>query len=157
MKFESALYPTALIHIQIRIYPRIQNRIRRYITVWIRGPYRVDSWKKPEVDNFVLLYLEVLSYLSFLTGFLMYSQFPGYLHRSLLALGCTVWSSRFFGMFSIFYIFPAVFNLFNCAWPRFIVYLFIFLLCVRTYFLTCGKRIFYFVQICWWAQKVHLS
>ncbi len=48
-------------------------------------------------------------------SFLLYSQFPGYLHRSLLALGCTVWSSRFFGMFCIFYIFPAVFILFNCA------------------------------------------
>jgi hypothetical protein len=33
IKFESALYPTALIHIQIRIYPRIRNRIRKYITV----------------------------------------------------------------------------------------------------------------------------
>ncbi len=31
IKFESSLYPTALIHIQIRIYPRIWNRIRKYM------------------------------------------------------------------------------------------------------------------------------
>jgi hypothetical protein len=32
IKFESALYSTALVHIQIRIYPRIRNRIRKYFT-----------------------------------------------------------------------------------------------------------------------------
>jgi hypothetical protein len=36
---------------------RIRNRIKKYFTVWIRGPYGVDYWKRPEVDNLVLLYL----------------------------------------------------------------------------------------------------
>jgi hypothetical protein len=33
IKFESALYPTALIHIQIRLSPRIRNRIQKYFKV----------------------------------------------------------------------------------------------------------------------------
>jgi hypothetical protein len=33
IKFESALYPTALIHIQIRISPRIRNQVQKYFRV----------------------------------------------------------------------------------------------------------------------------
>ncbi len=42
---------------EIRISPRIRTRIRKSCRVWIRGPYGVDSWKKPEAKNLVPLYL----------------------------------------------------------------------------------------------------
>jgi hypothetical protein len=41
------------IELSLRIWTRIWNCFR----VWIRGPYGVDSWKKPEAKNLVLLYL----------------------------------------------------------------------------------------------------
>ncbi len=39
------------------ISPRIRTRIWKCFGVWIRGPYVVDSWKKPGAKNLVLLYL----------------------------------------------------------------------------------------------------
>ncbi len=42
---------------EIRIFPRIRTKIRKCFRVWIRGPYGVDSWKKPGAKNLVLLYL----------------------------------------------------------------------------------------------------
>ncbi len=68
---ELALYLTALIrnqrciwqrwftnfYLRIRIPPQIRNRIRKYFRVWIKGPYGVNSWKKPDVKNLGLLSL----------------------------------------------------------------------------------------------------
>ncbi len=34
------------------------NKIRKYFNVLIRGPYGVTSWKNPEIENIVLLYLQ---------------------------------------------------------------------------------------------------
>jgi hypothetical protein len=42
---------------EIWISPRIRTRIQKCFRVWIRGPYGVDSWKKPGAKNLVLLYL----------------------------------------------------------------------------------------------------
>jgi hypothetical protein len=57
---ESVLYPTALImnfYLWMRISPRIRIRIQKSFRVWIRGRYRVNAWKKPEVKNLMLLSL----------------------------------------------------------------------------------------------------
>jgi hypothetical protein len=53
----SAGSDTAQNNVEIRISPRIRIRIRKCFRVWIRGPYGVDSWKKPGAKNLVLLYL----------------------------------------------------------------------------------------------------
>jgi hypothetical protein len=42
---------------EIWISPRIRTRIQKCFRVWIRGPFGVDSWKKPGAKNLVLLYL----------------------------------------------------------------------------------------------------
>jgi hypothetical protein len=42
---------------EIRISLRIWTRIRKCLRVWIRGPFGVDSWKKPGAKNLKLLYL----------------------------------------------------------------------------------------------------
>ncbi len=57
MVFCSAGYDTPQNHFRIWISRRIWNGNQKYFGAWIRGPYRVDSRKKPEAKNFVLLYL----------------------------------------------------------------------------------------------------
>ncbi len=57
MVFCSAGYDTPRNHFRIRISRRIRNGNKKYFRAWIRGPYRVNSWKKPEAKNLVLLYL----------------------------------------------------------------------------------------------------
>ncbi len=57
MFFCSVGYDTPRNHFRIRISRRIQNGNQKYCGAWIRGPYEVDSWKKPEAKNLVLLYL----------------------------------------------------------------------------------------------------
>ena len=44
-------------NIQKRLFLQIRKRIQKYFRVWIRGLNGVDSWKKPEVKNLVLLSL----------------------------------------------------------------------------------------------------
>jgi hypothetical protein len=53
----SAGFNTPQNNFEIRISPRIRTRIRKCLRVWIRGPYGVDSWKKPGTKHLVLLYL----------------------------------------------------------------------------------------------------
>jgi hypothetical protein len=55
--FYSAGYDTQRNHFQIRISRRIRNRNQKYFGAWIRGPYGIDSWNKPEAEKLVLLYL----------------------------------------------------------------------------------------------------
>jgi hypothetical protein len=55
--FCSAGYDTPRNHIQIRISRRIQNGYQKYFGVWISGPSGVDSRRKTEAKNLVLLYL----------------------------------------------------------------------------------------------------
>ncbi len=57
MFFCSARYDTPRNHFRIWISRRIGNRNQKHFWAWIRGPYGVDSWKKPEAKNLVLLYL----------------------------------------------------------------------------------------------------
>jgi hypothetical protein len=57
MFFCSAGYDTLRNHFRIRISRQIRNRNQKYFGAWIRGPYGVDSWKKPEAKNLVLMYL----------------------------------------------------------------------------------------------------
>ncbi len=57
MVFCSAGYDTPRNHFRIWISRWIRNRNQNYFGAWIKGPYGVDSWKKPEAKNLVLLYL----------------------------------------------------------------------------------------------------
>ncbi len=57
MDFCSAGYDTPRNHFRIWISRRIRKGNQKYFGAWIRGPYEVDSWKKPEAKNLVLLYL----------------------------------------------------------------------------------------------------
>ncbi len=50
-------YQTPQNNIYIWIFLQIRNRIQKYSRVWIWGLCGVDSWKKPEVKNIVLLSL----------------------------------------------------------------------------------------------------
>ncbi len=55
--FCSTGYDTTWNHFQIQISRRIRYRNQKYFRARIRGLYGVDSWKKPEAKNLVLLYL----------------------------------------------------------------------------------------------------
>ncbi len=57
MVFCSAGYDTPRNHFRIRISWWIRNGNKKYVGARIRGPYGVDTWKKPEAKNFMLLYL----------------------------------------------------------------------------------------------------
>ncbi len=57
MDFCSARYDTLRNYFRIWISRRIRKGNQKYFGAWIRGLYEVDSWKKPEAKNRLLLYL----------------------------------------------------------------------------------------------------
>ncbi len=57
MIFCSAGHDTPQNHFRIRISRRIWNKKQNYFGAQIKGPYAVDSCKKPEAKNLMLLYL----------------------------------------------------------------------------------------------------